>query len=468
MRFVKKPIWRKSSRSVTGEADSRRVGIRILDHPGPVEREYGDMFYLRVELENLGGDNLDSERPSKPDYLSYHWETATGQALDHEGLRTPLPSAVPPGGSLILPMRVSVTVGPGEAVLRASVVREGEAWFPARETSRSRLAYQIAAGADESRLREEVKQVTGGGVKTRAETVEGFWGLRASVRDTGEGWGWLDHPAVLEECVFPKLGGGERNWLMAVLERHGVPRSGSWLSLGCGDGSFERWLAASGVADNIVGVDISPRAVEIAAAAARDAGLDNVTFGVLDLDRESLASGPYDVIFTSMSLHHLFELEHALESVHGALRPGGFFLANEYVGPSRFQFPARQKELAELVITLLPKELRLHPVASREAGRVVYKDKYLSRTPEQWEEIDPSEAVRSAEIIPIFEKRFESSWVYPYGGSLLHPVLEHIAINFDPADESDRAIIRLLDLLETELIKAGRLQNDFAVLVGRR
>lgn len=442
------------------------VEVDLAGDQGNIECEFGDIFYLEVDLENTGNTALDSRRKDHPDYLSYHWKSSTGETLDHEGLRTPLLDPVPPGGRAILPMRVSVTPGAGEAVIVIDVVREGVAWSSEPGGSTVEVPCTITSGAAADLLADLL--TADGLVETSAAGVAEFWGMRADARHSGEEWGWLDHPAVLEECVFPKLGGGERNWLLAMLERHGIARGGDWLSLGCGEGAFELWLLESGVADSIAGIDVSPLAVEIARRQASERGLERARFEVADLNAGSLPEGPYDVVFTSMSLHHVLELEVAASAVRNALRDGGFFLANEYVGPSRFQFPLEQKETAERLLAALPRELRLHSVASRRAGAVVFKDRYLSRTPEQWEEVDPSEAVRSDEIIGVLERTFSQSWVYPYGGSLLHLVLEHIASNFDPHSASNRELIKLLDACESGFIASGLFDSDFAVLVARR
>ena len=459
---------RETRQGRRGDAPAFLVLVEVVGDPGPVRCAYGDIFYVKARIRNLGTETLDSGRPTRPDYLSYHWETPDGGSLDYEGLRTPLPAPVPPGGELFCPVRISVTVGPGDVVARVEPVREGEAWIEVAGDGAAMVECTVARSDDEDELRSRLERLAEEGGSVPGDSVEGFWGRRASVRDAGEGWGWLDHHTVLEDCVFHKLGGTERNWLTIMLRRHGMENGGDWLSLGCGEGGFERWLAGTGVADSVMGVDISTAAVDIANRAARDEGLEQVSFRVADLNRDSLDPGAYDVVFTSMSLHHIAELEAAIESIYGALRPGGIFLANEYVGPSRFQFPADQKELAERVIAMLPRELRFHPVASREAGRPVYKDRYLSRTPEQWLEVDPSEAVRSSEIIGLLGARFPRTWTYPYGGSMMHLVLEHIAVNFDPECDRDRAIIRLIDLMESELIASGCLADDFAVLACRR
>jgi SAM-dependent methyltransferase len=442
------------------------VEVALAADPGDIERELGDIFYLEVDIRNTGNTALDSRREGHPDYLSYHWKSDTGMTLDHDGLRTPFLEPVPPGARAVLPMRVSVTPRAGEAVIVVDVVREGVAWSSELGGStvevRCTISSESAAGLMAGLLTSDSRVETGGA------GVAEFWGARADARHSGEEWGWLDHPAVLEECVFPKLGGGQRNWLLAMLERHAIVSGGAWLSLGCGEGAFELWLLENGVADSIVGMDVSPQAVGIARREACARGLERARFEVADLNTGSLPVGPFDVVFTSMSLHHVLELEAAVSAIEGALRSGGFFLANEYVGPSRFQFSLEQKEAAERLLAALPRELRLHSVESRRAGAAVFKDRYLSRTPGQWEEVDPSEAVRSDEIIGVLERTFAQSWVYPYGGSLLHLVLEHIASNFDPRSDRDRELIKLLDACESGFMRSGLFDSDFAVLVARR
>ena len=449
----------------SGNRRQLSVEIELVDAPGKINCEFGEIFQLVVSLRNLGDSILDSRRPEHPDYLSYHWETPDGRTLDYDGLRNPFLDPITPGSRASVRMRVSVTPRVEEAVLVVDLVREGVAWLSELGGQTATVPCEISVGDDVQRSAERLDDDTEGG--THASTVEEFWGSRADARHAGEEWGWLDHPAVLEECVFPKLGGGARNWLLAMLKQHGINEGGDWLSLGCGEGSFELWLLDEGIAGSIVGLDVSSRAVDIANRAASERETERATFAVADLNKEEIPGGSYDIIFTSMSLHHIFELERALSGIRDSLREGGFFLANEYIGPSRLQFPIEQKELAECLIAALPKELRFHRVASLEAGTVVFKDRYLSRTAKQWEEVDPSEAVRSDEIITILERSFAWSRVYPYGGSLLHLVLEHIASNFDPGSDRDRALIKLLDSFESGLIRNGTLSSDFAVLVAR-
>ena len=82
--------------------------------------------------------------------------------------------------------------------------------------------------------------------------------------------------------------------------------------------------------------------------------------------------------------------------------------------------------------------------------------------------IDPSESVRSDEIMGLIEERFEIVYRADFGGTLLQFVLSDIAGNFDPADPKDVAMIDLVCLYEKTLIDKGVLPSDFVYLVAQR
>ncbi len=64
--------------------------------------------------------------------------------------------------------------------------------------------------------------------------------------------------------------------LASLLRHAGTPRLGRVLSLGCGDGQFEILLAPH--ADEVIGIDLSPQAIERATQTALQAGLHHVHF----------------------------------------------------------------------------------------------------------------------------------------------------------------------------------------------
>jgi SAM-dependent methyltransferase len=175
-----------------------------------------------------------------------------------------------------------------------------------------------------------------------------------------------------------------------------------------------------------------------------------------------LAPGGYDAVFVAQTLHHIEALEHLLDQVHGSLTEDGLFVVNEYVGPKRFQFPDWYLPLMDGLLEALPESHR----RSLKDGSV--KGKAVRPNADDVYRVDPSESVRSDEIMGLIEERFEIVYRADFGGTLLQFVLSDIAGNFDPTDPKDVAMIDLVCLYERTLIEKGVLPSDFVYLVARR
>jgi 2-polyprenyl-3-methyl-5-hydroxy-6-metoxy-1,4-benzoquinol methylase len=97
---------------------------------------------------------------------------------------------------------------------------------------------------------------------------------------------------------------------------------GRVLSIGCGDGRFERMVARH--ADHVHASDLSPEAIAIARQCAADEGLTNITFEV-GAAAELGWEGPFDVVLCMALLHHLPEKEIApfVQDLFERVAPGG-------------------------------------------------------------------------------------------------------------------------------------------------
>jgi hypothetical protein len=80
--------------------------------------------------------------------LSYHWQAldAAHPHLDFDGLRTPLPADVPPGGRVEVAGRVRAPSAPGSYLLRWDMVRETVAWFAERGSATGDQQVEVVAG----------------------------------------------------------------------------------------------------------------------------------------------------------------------------------------------------------------------------------------------------------------------------------------------------------------------------------
>jgi SAM-dependent methyltransferase len=92
------------------------------------------------------------------------------------------------------------------------------------------------------------------------------------------------------------------------------------LEYGCGPGSCA--FLAAGLANSVVGIDISDVAIAQAEEQARKQGLTNVSFEVMNAEELRFADDSFDVICGSAILHHL-DLRKAFLELARVLKPGG-------------------------------------------------------------------------------------------------------------------------------------------------
>lgn len=96
----------------------------------------------------------------------------------------------------------------------------------------------------------------------------------------------------------------------------------------CGNGEIAIEMAKRG-ASKVLGIDISPVAVENARELANDAGVGDICeFKVMDAEHTEFADGTFDVIHEYGALHHL-DLPAAFTELSRILKPGGKLICTE-------------------------------------------------------------------------------------------------------------------------------------------
>ena len=91
------------------------------------------------------------------------------------------------------------------------------------------------------------------------------------------------------------------------------------LDLGCGFGWFCRWARQSGAA-RVHGIDVSEKMLARAHATTDDPA---ITYTRADLEHLRLPPASLDLVYSSLALHYLENLDGLLSEVGGALVPGG-------------------------------------------------------------------------------------------------------------------------------------------------
>ena len=295
------------------------------------------------------------------------------------------------------------------------------------------------------------------------DRIKHVWGA-------GRVWGgtdiqhWLQHPLVQERINFKISGAPRMNRFEYFLNRYlqnrmPVERA---LTLGSGVGELERGLCQYGFALSHEGVDLSDQSVRVAIERAAAEGLGHLSYRTADLNNVALDAGAYDVIFGISSVHHTENLEHLFQQVRQALKPNGYFFLDEFIGPSRFQWTDAQLRVINNELQGLPKDLR-----RLISDRTKFKNTVRRKSVPEIIAADPSEAVRSGEIVPLLSQYFSVLEVKGYGGAILHELLYDTAGNFREENAGSLEHLRRLFEVEDELTASGKLAHDFAVIIAR-
>lgn len=101
------------------------------------------------------------------------------------------------------------------------------------------------------------------------------------------------------------------------------------LEYGCGTGGHSLEIAQRG--GIVTGIDISEVGVSMAEAKAREQGLGNATYRVMDAEHLEFPDGSFDVVIGEGILHHL-NLEKAYGEISRVLAPGGQAIFMEPLG----------------------------------------------------------------------------------------------------------------------------------------
>ncbi|MBS2023129.1 MAG: class I SAM-dependent methyltransferase [Deltaproteobacteria bacterium] len=301
---------------------------------------------------------------------------------------------------------------------------------------------------------------------SNAQRVSEFWSKAATddFRPRHQATNWMGHPEVQKHINQRCTGSVDRSWVDYFLSTYMSPRKvGSVVNLGCGEGALERWLIDLGFADSYTGYDISEECIRHANTTVGKMH-PRAQFVCADLNQTPLARAAFDVAIFSHSLHHFENLESICEQVRASLRPDGFLLVHEFIGPSRMQWTDKQLALANRLFEALAPEQQIDISA---APRRVKRAPAARMTIAEWLKCDPSECVRSADIIPVLEQHFEILERKDYGGTILQKLFENIMGNFSNEDAAHRAMVRLLIEVESILIEAGVIPSDFTFLIAR-
>ena len=222
------------------------------------------------------------------------------------------------------------------------------------------------------------------------------------------------------------------------------------LIVGCGNGWLERELYDLGVGKNFDSFDISKEYIQ---EAEKNKGDRPIQYFIDDInDLQNIPSKKYDAVFNYAILHHATEIDAALKKISECLKPEGLMFNEEYVGPAKNQYTDEHLELMIQINSDLPEQFR---------------SKNHLRPPLDNFRIEPTEAIHSDLVRPIFEKYFDIVYERNLNGGIAYQILWNNIEEFDKDEDESKKWLEYLLESDRKFSSEGKVPNLFWYGVGK-
>ena len=230
------------------------------------------------------------------------------------------------------------------------------------------------------------------------------------------------------------------------------------LSLGSGECSSELLFAEHPNFEDVLCTDIADKRLNKAKLVAEQKQLKNIRFQIQDANKLSEIEDQFDIIYFKSSLHHFGNIESLLgNQIKSLLKPDGFLIIDEFVGPTRLQFPKHQLKSINKALQSIPKPYRKRYKLS------LYKNKVYGPGLARMILADPSECVDSDSIIPAIHKHYSTVYEVGYGGNILTLALKDIAHHFMTLNNEKEKILNQLFDFEDKYLKNHPSDHIFGI-----
>lgn len=231
------------------------------------------------------------------------------------------------------------------------------------------------------------------------------------------------------------------------------------VSLRASDAKLEIALIEAGSAERVTGLDDEQDRVDFAAGRVPEPLRRQIGFRLGALEHWEPPE-PLGAVVSRSFLHRRHDLETVLDRLSAMLVPGGLLFVEDFVGPSHFQWTDAQLEVINRLLARLPRELLTDLSAGDGRAKLKVERPNLAKRIAS----HPSEAVRSEEILPALDARFERVEVCPTGGAVFHQLFSRIMGNFSERPD----LVTVLMELDAILTDAGVVGSDYVWGVWRR
>jgi ubiquinone/menaquinone biosynthesis C-methylase UbiE len=222
-----------------------------------------------------------------------------------------------------------------------------------------------------------------------------------------QGTYWNNYPLVVEYMCQNFTGDKKKWWVEDFKVRYAPKPFEHALFLNCGDGRWERDFIDKKIVKKATAFDISPDLIKIAKKAK---GKRRIKYLVADANKVRFPKNEFDLVVNYAALHHTQYINRICKLLAEAIKPEGFLVNFEYIGPHRNQFPLWEWFLAHQMNDKLPKfcqqDLRYPHIPTMLV-------------------MDPTEAIHSELIVKSMKSYFNVLEKHDTGGGIAYLLLTH-------------------------------------------
>ena len=187
------------------------------------------------------------------------------------------------------------------------------------------------------------------------------------------------------------------------------------LIVGCGNGWVERELYDLGIAKHYDCFDISQEYINEAKSLAESRPFD---YFIDDINTmKKIKENYYDAVINYAVLHHVRDVDFAVEKLSKSLKKNGLMFNEEYVGPAQNQYTDEHIQTMNDIMSNLPEN---------------YQSKVgFLRPPLDNFRVEPSEAIHSDLILDSISKHFDIVYQKNLNGGIAYQILHNNIEQFE-------------------------------------
>ena len=219
------------------------------------------------------------------------------------------------------------------------------------------------------------------------------------------------------------------------------------LVINCGNGWVERELYDLGIFKSAVAFDYSS---ELLDQARKEAGIRPLEYLQADCNKIEFPENSFDLVINVAAMHHVQYIDRMCRMIATVLKPEGYFLNFDYIGPHRNQYGKEHFAYLEQVNDLLPIGLRKKDLVHPHIETMLH--------------YDPTEAIHSELIIEYLNRYFNVSERLDLNGAIAYQIMHNNHALYDDSNPSAKKAVEFLlemDELYTHIYKLPALFSYF-------